>query len=121
MHTPDNITELKPNEYIVVGTNYDGNHGGGLAAYAQEYFGLQPRCAHGISGQCYCIVTMTNLGQIEIGVKGLIEFAIFNPDKIFYLTKIGTGIAGFSEDEIKGSLKKVSSKAPNNIIKPKGW
>ena len=39
--TPDNITELKPNETLVVPTNEAGRHGAGLAKFAAQRFGLK--------------------------------------------------------------------------------
>lgn len=38
-YTPDRITELKPNEVFVFGSNLAGAHGGGAARLAYERFG----------------------------------------------------------------------------------
>lgn len=40
-----------------------------------------------------------------------------NPNKVFYLTKVGCGIAGFTEDYMKQFFKNT----PSNVIKPAGW
>jgi len=94
------INELKPNQIFVVGTNYRGEHAAGAALYAEQHFGLQHGCAHGLSGQTYGIVTMANLSRISDYIRTFIEFARFNPDKEFLLTPIGTGIAGYPAQEI---------------------
>ena len=117
MNTPENITSLEPNEYIVVGTNHAGNHTGGLARYAKEHFRLQDYCSEGLSGQCYCINTMSGLPTIAVQAGYFIEFAEFNPDKTFYLTKIGTGIANHTEAEVAPLFKN----CPDNVIKPRNW
>lgn len=51
------ITDLKPNEVILVGTNTKGIHGKGLAKLAKDKFGLLPGISKGLCGQCYGIVT----------------------------------------------------------------
>ena len=38
-YTPERITELKPNEVFVFGSNLGGYHGGGAARIALETFG----------------------------------------------------------------------------------
>lgn len=117
MNTPNNITHLAIDEYIVVGTNYEGNHAGGAARYAHENFGLQWGCGEGLSGQTYALPTMDGLHHIESAAMDFIDFARFNPDKKFYLTRVGCGIAGHKDEDIAPFFKE----APENVIKPKGW
>lgn len=117
MNAPDFIEQLKPNEYIVVGTNYEGNHGGGAARYAADHFGLQPGCSEGISGQTYALPTMEGLADMQYAVNRFLLFAKHNPDKVFLLTKVACGIAGHSESDIKVMFKS----APDNVWLPKGW
>lgn len=119
-YTPEFIDHLEPDEIIVVGTNSRGLHGGGLARYAQEHFGLKEGEYSGHYGQCYCIMTLDshlekmNLNLIREQLEKLSKFAMDNPDKIIYLTKIGCGIAGFKIEEIKSILPKF----PKNVILP---
>lgn len=117
MVTPELITELKPNEYIVVGTNYEGRHAGGAALYAMENFGLIWGCGEGLSGQTYALPTMSGIEDIRSAALDFADLARFNPDKIFYLTRVGTGIAGHSDEEIAPLFRN----APENVIKPKDW
>lgn len=120
MNTPENITKLKPNEIICVGTNMLGQHAGGLALYAHEHFGLETGHYSGLCGQCYCIPTLDesfkrlSLTKIHNYLLGLKLFALSHKDKTIYLTKIGCGIAGFSVEEIKSILPKF----PENVILP---
>lgn len=117
MTTPDNITELGPNEILVFGSNLEGNHAGGAARDAHEKFGAVWGKGVGIQGQSYAIPTMGDIKQIEMYAKDFIEYAETHPDKTFYLTKIGCGIAGYSEDEIKPLFKYM----PSNVARPEGW
>lgn len=116
-YTPDKIQWLDMEEYIVVGTNYEGKHAGGAAAYAHNNFGLQWGCGEGLSGQAYALPTMDGLKSIEVAAVNFMEFAKFNPDKIFYLTRVGCGIAGYTDKQIAPLFKN----ALENVIKPKGW
>jgi hypothetical protein len=111
------ITELKPNEYIVVGTNYDGNHAGGAALYAHEHFGLQTGCGEGLSGQTYALPTMCPLDDIASAAYDFIEFARYNPDKAFLMTRIGCGIAGYTDEQIAPLFRFV----PSNVVLPEEW
>lgn len=115
--TLENITSLKASEYIVVGTNYEGKHAGGAALYAMENFGLIWGCGEGLSGQTYALPTMSGLEDIKSAALDFIDFARFNPDKTFYLTRVGCGIAGHGDREVAPLFKD----APENVIKPKDW
>lgn len=115
--TPDDIAELKPNEVFVFGSNLEGHHAGGAARVAYEKFGAKWGKGVGIQGQSYAIPTMGGLEQLKVYAKDFIEYAETHPDKTFYLTKVGCGIAGFSEEEVRPTFKY----APSNVIKPKGW
>lgn len=117
------ITALTPDQIIVVGTNMNGHHYGGAAAQAHEDFGLAWGIAEGLSGQTYAFPTlereMTRRGMkaLERSRDKLFEAAKALPDKTFLLTKVGCGIAGYTEDEIRPLF----ANAPSNIIRPSDW
>ena len=54
--TPDYITELKPDEVFVFGSNLAGMHGGGAAYIAFKQFGAVMGCGVGLRGQSYAIL-----------------------------------------------------------------
>ena len=56
--TPDFITELKPDEVFVFGSNLAGSHGGGAAYVAWRKFGAVMGQGVGLQGQSYAIPTM---------------------------------------------------------------
>ena len=57
-YTPENITDLKPNEVFVFGSNMNGNHAGGAARVAVGKFGAIMGQAEGLQGQSYAIPTL---------------------------------------------------------------
>ncbi len=115
--TPDSIETLEKYEIIVFGSNAEGNHVGGLAKTCVEKFGAIQGQSSGLQGQSYGINTMSGKEEIKKGLEELAKFATENTTIIIFLTKIGTGIAGYSEREIKFLLPDF----PANVILPKGW
>ena len=99
--TPEWITELKPDEVFVFGSNLVGMHGGGAARVAVQRFGAVMGQGVGPQGQSYAIPTMQGgVETIKPYVDEFIEFAKTHPELFFYVTRIGCGIAGFRDEEI---------------------
>ena len=100
-YTPERITELKPNEVFVFGSNLAGAHGGGAAWLAYDRFGAVWGQGVGLQGQSYAIPTMQGgVETIKPYVDEFIRFARQHPELKFLVTKIGCGIAGFRVEEI---------------------
>ncbi len=100
-YTPERITELKPNEIFVFGSNLAGAHGGGAARLAYNRFGAIWGQGVGLQGQSYAIPTMQGgVETIKPYVDEFIRFAKQHPEQKFLVTKIGCGIAGFKVEEI---------------------
>lgn len=99
--TPNRITQLAANEVFVFGSNLQGHHYGGAARIANEKFGAIFGQGVGLQGQSYAIPTMQGgVETIRPYVDEFIEFAKQHPELIFYVTRIGCGIAGFQDSEI---------------------
>ena len=99
--TPDFITELRPDEIFVFGSNLAGMHGGGAACVAWRKFGAIMGQGVGLQGQSYGIPTMHGgVDTIKPYVDEFIAFAKSHPELFFYVTRIGCGIAGFCDKEI---------------------
>jgi hypothetical protein len=99
--TPGWITELKPNEVFVFGSNLAGMHGGGAARVAMERFGAIWGQGVGLQGQSYAIPTMQGgVETIQPYVDEFIAFAKTHPEYTFFVTPIGCGIAGFTAQDI---------------------
>ena len=100
-YTSERITELKPNEVFVFGSNLAGSHGGGAALLAYRKFGAIWGQGVGLQGQSYGIPTMQGgVKTIKPYVDEFIEFAKQHTEYKFLVTKIGCGIAGFRDEEI---------------------
>ena len=116
--TPEFITELKPNEIFVFGSNLRGMHGGGAAYIAYKKFGAVMGVGVGIQGQSYGIPTMQGgVETIKPYVDQFIEYAKEHPELYFLVTKIGCGIAGFTTDEIAPLF--VEARKVENIALPR--
>ena len=99
--TPEWISELKPNEIFVFGSNLQGAHGGGAAWLAYDKFGAVWGQGVGLQGQSYGIPTMQGgVETIEPYVTEFIRFAKAHPELTFLVTRIGCGIAGFTPKQI---------------------
>lgn len=118
--TPEFITELQQGEIFVFGSNLSGMHGGGAALVAYRKFGAVWGQGVGLQGQSYGIPTMQGgVETIRPYVDEFIQFAEEHPELTFLVTRIGCGIAGFTDDEISPLFKKAHS--IENIVLPEGW
>ena len=100
-YTPSHISSLETNEVFVFGSNLQGWHGGGAAAAAMRYFGAIWEQGVGMQGQSYAIPTMHGgVDVIKPYVDQFIAYAREHKDMVFYVTRIGCGIAGFKDHEI---------------------
>jgi len=118
--TPDNISSLGENEIFVFGSNLQGMHGGGAAHAAHLYFGAVMGQGVGLQGKSYAIPTMQGgVETIRPYVDQFIDFAREHPDMTFYVTRIGCGIAGFSDSEIAPLFKEAEFE--ENIFLPESF
>ena len=121
--TPENIKNLPEREIFVFGSNLNGNHAGGAAKTALDKFGAIQGQAEGLQGQSYALPTLDenmsklSLEAISKHIDTLYQFAESRPDLVFWVTKIGCGIAGFDEKEIAELFKK--KETPFNVFLPK--
>lgn len=121
-NTPELITKLEPNEIFVYGSNQYAQHGAGSAKAALNFGAIYKDVPIGLCGHSYGIITKSfndipvSLIFIKDQILVLYEFAKLRPDLIFYVTKIGTALAGFTIEEV-GNLFHSLSK-PKNIILP---
>ena len=118
--TPEFITELQPGEIFVFGSNLRGMHGGGAAYIAYRKFGAVMGQGVGLQGQSYAIPTMQGgVETIRPYVDEFIAFAKEHQELTFLVTRIGCGIAGFSDYEIAPLFEKAHDVA--NIVLPPNW
>jgi hypothetical protein len=117
------IVELDPTDIFVFGSNLAGRHGAGAAKQAAEQFGAQYGVGEGLTGMCYAFPTLDEKLQqlpwerLELARNRFVMTARENPHLWFLLTKVGTGLAGYNEQEIISLFFNV----PENVVRPKGW
>ncbi len=122
MPMSENINQLNQNEVFVFGSNEAGIHGAGAAKRAIKW-GATYGQGFGYSGQTFAIPTKDwhiktlPIQKIDDYVSRFIDFAKNNPNLIFLVTPIGTGLAGFSAEEIAPLFIKAVD--IENIILPK--
>lgn len=117
---------------FVFGSNLAGLHGGGAARYAYNHEGAAWGRGIGYHGNSYAIPTKgvikktrgahqigppLGIKEIETHVKKFIEFAVNNPDLIFKVTRIGCGLAGFTDAQMAPLFKD----APFNCYFDGAW
>lgn len=118
--TPEFITELQPGEIFVFGSNLQGMHAGGAARIAYNNFGAIWGQGVGLQGQSYGIPTMQGgVETVRPYVNEFIQFAKDHPELTFLVTRIGCGIAGFTDAEMAPLFEKAHN--IENVILPEGW
>ena len=99
--TPDFIDYLQPDDIFVFGSNLAGSHIGGAARIARKKFGAIPGVGVGLQGRSYAIPTMQGgVETIKPYVDQFVQLARMLPSKRFLVTRIGCGIAGFTDADI---------------------
>jgi hypothetical protein len=99
-NTPELISALHPGEVFVFGSNAAGAHAGGAARFAVERFGAVWGVGEGIQGQSYAVPTMGSLGELVEAIDRLLAYAAAHPELTFLVTKLGTGIAGLTVEQV---------------------
>ena len=118
--TPTFIDSLEKNEIFVFGSNLRGMHGGGAAWIAYKKFGAVMGQGVGLQGQSYGIPTMQGgVETIRPYVDEFIAFAKEHPELTFLVTRIGCGIAGFTDEEIAPLFEQAHTL--ENVVLPPGW
>lgn len=108
---------------FVFGSNLAGRHGKGAALTAREKHGAIYGVGVGRQGNSYAIPTKDRnlntlpLSEIEKHVIMFLKYAEENKDLEFFVTKVGCGLAGYSDKDISPFF----TKAPRNCVLPDGW
>lgn len=104
--SPDRIDTLAPNQVFVFGSNLAGAHGGGAAALAHARFGAVWGQGSGLQGRSYAIPTMQGPADtVKPYVDEFLAFAKDHPELEFLVTRIGCGIAGFTDAQMAPLFK----------------
>lgn len=108
---------------FVFGSNLAGLHGAGAALFAKKHHGAISGQGVGRQGDSYGIPTKDAnlktlpLTSIKKYVEDFIEYAKTHPKDDFIVTRVGCGLAGYDDEDIKPMFRKV----PLNCVMPDGW
>lgn len=103
--TPQMIRQLGENEIFVFGSNANGYHRGGAAAFAMREFGAVWGQGEGLQGQSYAVPTTEGMNQLREAVNRFMAFADQHQELRFLVTMIGCGNAGYSPRDIAPLFK----------------
>lgn len=96
---------------FVFGSNEAGLHGAGAAKKAYEKYGARWGFSYGHMGDTFAIPTKDidiqtlPLHRIQQYVEGFLAYAHGHKKTRFKVTRIGTGLAGYSDSEIAPMFK----------------
>jgi hypothetical protein len=105
------------------GSNLAGRHGAGAAVTAREVYGAVYGEGVGRTGNAYALPTKDErlrtlpLTRIRTYVQNFLTYARQHPELTFTVTRVGCGLAGYTDDEIAPMF----IGAPSNCQMPRGW
>ena len=108
---------------FVFGSNLAGRHGKGAALTARLYHGARYGQGVGRQGNSYAIPTKDknlvslSLHTIESYVREFKEYARQHPELTFFVTRVGCGLAGYTDEMIAPMFKN----SPSNCELPITW
>lgn len=108
---------------FVFGSNLAGRHGRGAAYFAATYRGAVRGVGEGLTGNAYALPTKDerlgprSLPEVAAAVQRFLEVALSNPTRSFLVTRVGCGLAGFSDEAIAPMF----TDAPENVDLPVRW
>jgi hypothetical protein len=108
---------------FVFGSNLKGIHGAGAAASAVKEYGAEWGVGEGRTGNAYAIPTKATpykgrtLAEIRLSVNVFLGYAQAHPELEFLVTKVGTGLAGFTDEE----MAPMFANAPSNCRFDPAW
>ena len=91
---------------FVFGSNLAGAHGAGAALEAKIRYGAKTGQGVGLQGWSYAIPTKDRniktlpLADISLHVSNFTRYAYLRDELQFFITPIGTGLAGYSHEQI---------------------
>jgi hypothetical protein len=105
------------------GSNRAGRHGKGAALCALQEHGAVYGQGEGLQGQSYAIPTKDAklkplpLTEIKKHVDTFLAFARAHTEHMFQITRVGCGLAGYSDRQIAPMFKPL----PRNCVVDKRW
>jgi hypothetical protein len=110
-------------EIFVFGSNLLGIHGAGAARFARDRCNAKLGMGEGLTGMAYALPTCSAPGMplpletIAAHAQAFVQYAKDYPMLGFFLTRVGCGIAGFTDAEIAPLF----AGCPSNVRMPPEW
>lgn len=110
-------------EIFVFGSNLSGIHGAGSAKQAYMYHGAVRGQGEGLQGDSYALptkginITFMSLVNVAFHVRNFLSFVRMHPELQFKVTRVGCGLAGFTDAEIAPMFVH----APDNCMFDTAW
>lgn len=108
---------------FVFGSNLAGRHGKGAALHAIQHHEAIYGEGWGRQGRSYAIPTKDDhlqtlpIPEIEVHVRWFKEYARRHDHEDFFVTRLGCGLAGYTDEQIAPLFKDM----PKNVILPNEW
>lgn len=122
---PEYITKDDENTIFVFGSNLAGRHGKGAALTARLTWGAKTGVGSGLTGRAYALPTKDAklntlpLSAIAVHVKRFTAFATYRTDLVFMCTRVGTGLAGYSDRDVAPLF--AGAARLGNVYLPANW
>jgi len=105
---------------FVFGSNLSGIHGAGAARYAREHKGAELGVGEGLTGQSYALptkglnISFMPFDDVHTHVQKFMKFAYDERNELqFQVTRVGTGLSGFRDDNIARLFEYVAHRKSN--------
>lgn len=115
---------MSASEYVFVfGSNLAGRHGRGAALDAVQHHGAVYGQGVGRQGMAYAVPTKDHdlrtlpLTVIADYAKAFVDYARAHPQEQFLLTRVGCGLAGYTDEQMAPLFGPV----PSNVTYPPEW
>lgn len=112
---------------FVFGSNTAGRHGAGAARYAARVLKFPMGVGEGLRGRAYALPTVLAVGGIALVplapeavfpyARRFIECAGYRRDLVFFVSAVGTGLAGHSHRAMASLFRG----APDTCVMPPEW
>ncbi len=118
------LSQFCESAIFVFGSNRQGVHGAGAAKWAAMYRGALAGLGEGLAGQSYALPTkhgpwdrQPDFALLQESVARFLTFAASLPDLRFMVTRVGCGLAGFTDAQVVPLFAQV----PANVFLPGRW
>lgn len=112
---------------FVFGSNLAGKHLAGAALHAVQHYGAEEGIGVGLTGRAYALPTKNYnletlpLDNIKAAVTEFLFYVLDHPDDVFLVTRIGCGIAGYTDTDIAPIFHGFYSFNVSNVHLPVEW